>query len=128
MPYAYVQNHAGKFVEPTLDSSREAASQISGSLPEGDQNWVSVNILNAPGQNSYPIVTFSYLLVYKELSVVPQMDERKATELVNFLWYVVHDGQNYATGLSYVTLPANVVSIDERTLRMIAFNAKTLHP
>jgi ABC-type phosphate transport system substrate-binding protein len=95
-------------------------------LPAGDQDWGSVSLLNTPGQQAYPIVTPTYILVYKELNVVPGMDQNKATQLVQFLWYLVHDGQSLASDLEYAQLPSNVVQVDEASLNSITFNGQTL--
>jgi phosphate transport system substrate-binding protein len=125
MSYAFIQNREGRFIEPTLDSARAAAAS-AGNLPRGDQSWGNVSLLNAPGTDSYPIVSFSYLLVYKELSVLPSMNREKAQALVDFLWWAVHQGQDYAPRLQYVPLPQQVVSIDEETIKSITFNGETL--
>jgi hypothetical protein len=79
-------------------------------------------------QNTNTTVQTSLLdtIVYKELNVVPGMSENKATALVQFLWYVIHDGQNLSTDLSYATLPANVVQIDETTINSMTFNGQHL--
>jgi phosphate transport system substrate-binding protein len=95
-------------------------------LPAGNTSWTSVNILNAPDQQAYPIVSFTYLLSYKELNVIPGMTQAKATALVQFLWYVIHDGQQLAANLSYAPLPLNVVQINEATIRSITFNGQQL--
>jgi ABC-type phosphate transport system substrate-binding protein len=85
-----------------------------------------VSLLNAPDANAYPIVSFTYLIVYKELNVVSGMTQDKATALVQFLWYVVHDGQDLAPGLAYANLPSNVVQINEATIHSITFNGQQL--
>ena len=54
------------------------------------------------------------------------MTQDKATALVQFVWWVVHDGQSNAPGLAYVQLPANVVQIDEASIKSITFNGQTL--
>jgi phosphate transport system substrate-binding protein len=64
--------------------------------------------------------------VYKELKVVPGMDENKATQLVKYLWYLVHDGQDLAADLEYASLPSNVVQIDEASLNSITFNGQAV--
>ncbi len=96
-------------------------------MPTGDGDWSHVSLLNAYGGSSYPIVSFTYLLVFKELSVVSGMTQAKAQALVNYLWFVVHGGQDQATKLSYVALPSSVVMVDEATLRTITYNSVTLH-
>lgn len=127
MTVAAVQNPAGNWIMPTLSSIQDAAQSISsGSIPAGDQSWTKVNIINTPDSQAYPIVSFTYLLTYKELNVVPGMTQAKATALVQFLWWVVHDGQELAPNLKYAMLPTNIVQIDELTIRSITFNGQQL--
>jgi phosphate transport system substrate-binding protein len=127
MPTAALQNPAGNFITPSLASTTAAAQSIPASgLPAGSGDWSGVNILNAPGDQAYPIVNPTYMLVYKELNVYSDMTLDKARQLVDYLWYVVHDGQQLAAGLQYATLPANLVQIAEATLRSITFNGQAL--
>ena len=126
MSYAFIQNKEGKFIEPTLGSTGAAVSSVAANLPRGDQSWENVSVLDASGADSYPIASFSYLLVYKDLSTVPSMNSEKAKALVDFLWWVVHDGQNYSSNLQYVPLPQTVVTIDEQTINSITFNGQPL--
>lgn len=128
IPYAFVWNTAGAtFIEPTLSTSALAASSLP-SLPAGNGNWTAVNLLNSNNPGAYPIVTFSYIMVYQELNVYgSSMNQATAQALVNFLWFVVHGGQAQATLLSFVALPASVVADAEATLRTITYNGQTLH-
>lgn len=127
MTVAAVQNPAGNYIMPTLASTTSAvASGASQGLPAGDASWTSVSLLNTNAQDAYPIVTFTYLLVYKELNVVPNLTQSEATALVQMIWYIVHDGQVNAAPLQYATIPSNVVSIDEATIRSITYNGQTL--
>jgi phosphate transport system substrate-binding protein len=127
MPVAAIQNPAGNWILPSLNSTQLAvqSAALSG-LPAGDQNWTKVSLINAPDSQAYPIVAFTYLLVYQELNVVPGMTQAKATALVQFLWWVVNDGQQYSNGLAYAKLPANVVAIDEASIQSITFNGQHL--
>jgi ABC-type phosphate transport system substrate-binding protein len=127
MSVASIQNPAGNFIAPSLSSTATAVqSGASQGLPTGDQSWYNVTLLNTADPQAYPIVSFTYLLVYKELNVVNGMDQNKATQLVQFLWYIVHDGQQLSASLQYAQLPANVVQIDESTIRSITFNGQSL--
>ncbi|MEM2117629.1 MAG: phosphate ABC transporter substrate-binding protein PstS [Candidatus Bathyarchaeia archaeon] len=132
IPYGKVQNAAGKFVEPTLKTLAAAAAAVSLTLPPGDASWASVgsyfNLHNVEdADNAYPIASFSYALVYRELNVRPGMTLEKAKALTWFLWWAIHDGQHYASGLSYVPLPQAVVTHNEATLRMITFNGQQVN-
>jgi phosphate transport system substrate-binding protein len=127
MTVAAIQNPAGNWIQPSLESTQLAVqSGASSGLPTGDASWTNVSLLNAPDANAYPIVSFTYLLSYKELNEIPGMTQDKATALVQFFWYVVHDGQDLAPGLSYAKLPSNVVQIYEATIRSITFNGQQL--
>ncbi|MGD0070946.1 MAG: phosphate ABC transporter substrate-binding protein PstS [Candidatus Bathyarchaeia archaeon] len=127
MTVAAVQNPAGNWIQPTLESTQLAVqSGAASGLPAGNESWTSVSLLNAPDANAYPIASFTYLLTYKELNVIPGMTQERATALVQFLWYVVHDGQDLAPGLAYAKLPSNVVQIDEATIRSLTFNGQQL--
>ncbi len=127
MTVASVQNPAGNYIAPSLSSTTTAVqSGASQGLPTGDQSWYTVSLLNTADPQAYPIVSFTYLLVYKELNVVQGMTQNKATQLVQYLWYVVHDGQQLAPALQYAQLPANVVQIDEVTIQSITFNGQLL--
>ncbi len=66
------------------------------------------------------------MLIYKDLGVVPGMDMNKATQLIQWVWYVVHDGQSLASGLQYAPLPSNIVQYDEATIQSITFNGQTI--
>ena len=128
MTVAAIRNPAGNYVAPSLDSTTEAvSSKASEGLPAGDGDWSNVDVLNAPGEQAYPIVSFTYLLVYKELNVLGSgMTQPKATALVQFLWWVVHDGQQLGPDLEYAPLPSSVVQIDEASIHSITFNGQQL--
>jgi phosphate transport system permease protein/phosphate transport system substrate-binding protein len=127
MTVAAVQNTYDSYVLPTLESTTVAAQAVAlDGLPAGNANWANVNMFNAKDPQAYPIVSFSYLLVYKELSIIPNMTQERATELVHFLLYIVTDGQNLAHSSNYASLPANVVAINIETIQLITFNEQTI--
>jgi phosphate ABC transporter phosphate-binding protein len=127
MTVAAIQNTVGNWILPSLNTIQLAVqSAASRGLPAGNGNWANVNLLNAPDPQAYPIVSFTYLLVYQELNVIPGMTQNAATALVQFLWWVIHDGQQNSPGLEYVPLPANVVQIDEASIQSITFNGQHL--
>ena len=122
LPYASIQNIAGNFIAPSLESARAADNQLTKALPRGNESWSSISLLNEPALDAYPIVTFTYIIVYQDLSVIRSMDLNKAKILVDYLWYVVHDGQSFAPALAYVPLPPNIVAIDETSIRSMTFH------
>ena len=116
--------------EQQAPSSTETAAAAAAvpSLPAGDGDWSSVNVLDAPGLDSYPIATFTYILVYKELyNDETKMNKTAAKTLLEFIWWAVHDdGQSLASPLQYAQLPAAVVHLNEETLRDITYQGEPL--
>jgi phosphate transport system substrate-binding protein len=80
-----------------------------------------LHIVNAPGDQSYPIATYTYILIYREMSSHPNFDKAKAEALAKFLWWAIHDGQKYAPDLIYAPLPDNIVKADETLLLSLTF-------
>jgi phosphate transport system substrate-binding protein len=144
MDYAFLQNQAGNFVEPSLESTEAAVAAASNNntqtsnnsttgasnttsttLPAGDASWEKVSLLDAPGADSYPIASFSYILLYKELSDNPRIDSmEKARALVDFVDWAITDGQQFAGELGYVPLPDSVVQHNQETLRSLTFQGE----
>ncbi|MEM2193639.1 MAG: phosphate ABC transporter substrate-binding protein PstS [Candidatus Methanomethylicia archaeon] len=132
LAYGYMQNAAGEFIEPSIESFAKAADYAVVTLPRGDENWSKVSIVDSlagdiQAMGAYPITSFSYILVYKELNVLPNMNEAAARALVEFLWWAIHDGQNYASELYYVPLPSSIVMHNEATIQLITYNGQQLH-
>jgi phosphate transport system substrate-binding protein len=118
-----VKNAAGNFIAPTLDTINTAAAAATGNPNIND---LRMHIVNAPGDQSYPIATYTYILVYKDMSVNPGTTLAKAQALAKFLWWAVHDGQKYSSDLIYVPLPQNIVSADEHLLMSLTYQGQPL--
>ncbi len=125
-PFAFIQNKEGNFVEPSLASTNAAVQSYVASLPKGDGVWTDVTLVNAAGADSYPIASFSYLLLYKELSTDPNLDQGKAKALVDFISWAITDGQRTAESLDYVPLPDGVVKLNQDTLKSLTFNGQPI--
>jgi phosphate transport system substrate-binding protein len=115
--YAFVQNAAGKFVEPSLDGISAAASGVAKAMPEDFR----VSITNAPGDAAYPIASFTYILVYQEAP-----DATKGKAVADFLWWAIHDGQKLGPDLFYAPLPPEVVQKEEAKLKTLTAAGKAL--
>lgn len=126
VPFATLKNHDGNFVNASLETVTAAATGVS--LPAGDGDWSHVSVLDASGANTYPIASFTYVLIYKELySGESGMNKTAAKALVEFLWWCVHqEGQSYGSDLYYATLPALVVEVNEATLNAISYEGELL--
>lgn len=128
MDFAYIENKEGNFIEPTLESTSAAVDAAATELPAGGESWANVTLLDAPGADSYPIASFSYLLLYQELSNSPGIDSmEKAKAIVDFVaWAISDEGQIFAEDLSYVPLPDNVQELDMETLASLTYNSETV--
>jgi phosphate transport system substrate-binding protein len=126
MNYAFIQNQAGNFIEPTLESTQAAVAASAGNLPKGNESWANVAMLNASGDKSYPIASFSYLLLYQEMSTSPKIDSpEKAKAIVDFIsWAISPAGQAFAQKLSYVPLPDAVVKLNQQTLALLTYKGQ----
>lgn len=127
MSVAAIQNREGEFVLPSLESTKAAAGFAAQKLPKPWEDWSKVSIVNAPGKGSYPISSFTYLLLYHELGDIPGMTQDKAQALIDFLWWAVHDGQQYSPNLHYVPLPDEVTQMNEEAIRKLTFQGKSLN-
>jgi phosphate transport system substrate-binding protein len=116
---AAIQNSAGAFVKPSI-AGAAAAAAADADLVQGNATY---SITNAPGATSYPISTFTYLLVWAS-----QSDPHKAEVITTFIWWIVHDGQSYCPKLFYAPLPAGVVTTDEGLIRQINYQGHSYAP
>jgi len=96
---ANLVNAAGKTVAPSIETTQSAMADFGGEMPD----TLARLIVNAPGDNSWPIAGYTYLLVYMD-----QTDCTKARKLVDFIHWGLTDGSSFATALNYVPLPDSV--------------------
>jgi phosphate transport system substrate-binding protein len=108
LSYGRVQNKEGNFVDCTAETVSNAAA--SAKIPADFR----VSITNASGADSYPISTFTWLLIYQK-----QENAVTGQALVSFLKWMLADGQKFAEPLGYAPLPAEVVRMEEDALGKI---------
>ena len=108
--YGSVQNMAGKFLRASIDSVTAAAAGAASNMPADFR----VSITNAPGDNTYPISSFTWLLLYQN----PQ-DKEKAKIMNDFVKWALTDGQQFCKDLGYAPLPQNVVDMEMKALATI---------
>lgn len=104
---AAIRNSAGKFVVPGKDTG-EAATRAAVERLKQD---IRSSAVNMPGEQSYPITGFVYVLVDKQ-----PKDAVKSAEIKKFFEWVLKEGQKMAAELDYVPLAAEVVEMSLQKL------------
>jgi phosphate transport system substrate-binding protein len=102
LPVALVQNSAGSYVAPTLESVTAAAAGAAAKLPANTDYRIS--IVNAPGKTAYPISSFTWILVYQH-----PKNAAKGKALADFLRWAYKNGESVASSLDYSPLPASMI-------------------
>lgn len=92
--YTLLKNHAGNFVEPTLQSFQDAAA--SGDFDSNRHFYLWLT--NAPGKNAWPISGATFILLAKE-------KKGSNTGVVKFFDWAFKNGNETAKRLVYVPLP-----------------------
>ncbi|AVZ31033.1 phosphate ABC transporter substrate-binding protein PstS [Nodularia spumigena CS-584] len=98
LSYAALENKAGKFVKYNDNSASQTLAAIQ--LPENLRAFVP----DPEGDESYPIVSFSWILAYKNYA-----DPVKAKAMEATIEYVLTEGQKISGELGYIPLPQAVV-------------------
>ncbi|MBD2535615.1 phosphate ABC transporter substrate-binding protein PstS [Nostoc flagelliforme FACHB-838] len=108
IPYAAIENNSGNYVVASSETTANALASIE--LPE---NLVSF-ARDPKGEQSYPIVTYTWLLVYDQYQ-----DQQKAQTMQNVVEYALNECQKFSEELGYVPLPKTVVDKIEPTVQQI---------
>jgi phosphate transport system substrate-binding protein len=115
LTFAELQNSSGVFIAPSLASTTAAATGIN--LPDD----MKIMLTNSSNKDAYPIAGFTWILVYQN-----QKDSAKGAELVDFLWWAIHDGVSYETDLTYAPLSTDATKKAEALLESIQYNGQPL--
>jgi phosphate transport system substrate-binding protein len=110
LPYAFMKNQSGAYIEPTLESTSKAAD--GADIPSDFR----ASIVNSPNPEAYPIASFTWLLIYKNMD-----DHVKGKAIVDFIRWAITDGQKYAQDLDYAPLPPNVVGLIQKKLDQVKY-------
>lgn len=118
MPVGLLKNKSGKFVEASIKSVTAAANLT---IPADAR----VSITNTDAPDGYPISSFTWILLYKEQNF-DNKPETKAREVVKLVWWMTHEGQQYADPLMYAPLPKEALKVVEANLKSIVFKGKSI--
>lgn len=107
---AALENQAGNYIVPTPESAAKTLEAVE--LPA--DNLIAF-ITDPAGAQSYPIVTYTWLLTYDQYQ-----DPQKAQVLENFVDWALTEGQKYSAELGYIPLPPQVVAKVQSAAEKIA--------
>jgi phosphate transport system substrate-binding protein len=108
MLYGLVKNPAGNWIKASTDSVTAAAAGSADNMPADYR----VSITNAPGADSYPIASFTWLLI-----PVPFDSPAKGKVMHDFLGWMLDHGESEAAGMTYAPLPAPVAARVRQTIQ-----------
>ncbi|HJZ52803.1 MAG TPA: phosphate ABC transporter substrate-binding protein PstS [Candidatus Acidoferrales bacterium] len=108
--FGKVQNAAGKFIKADLAGVTAAAAGAAKNMPDDFR----VSITNAPGATSYPIASFTWLLIPAHIE-----DAAKRDAIKGFLKWMLTEGQEYNEGLTYAQLPKAVVEKELKAISLV---------
>ncbi len=103
-----VRNAAGRYIKADLPSVSAAAAGVT--MPADFR----VSITNSPAPDAYPISSFTWLLIPAKIS-----DPAKKQAIVDFLHWMLTDGQSMTEALSYAPLPQPVIAKEEQAINLI---------
>jgi phosphate transport system substrate-binding protein len=108
--YGAVKSKDGKFLVATPDGVTAAAAAASKSMPDDYR----VSITNAPGAESYPISSFTWLLIPTHFA-----DATKGQAVKGFLTWMLDHGESEASSIGYAPLPKQVQDMERKTIAKI---------
>lgn len=110
LPMAWLENRAGQFVEPLPSSGESTLINNQDQMPAD----LRIFFPDPPGEGSYPIVTYSWLLLYRDYP-----NKEKGHALKEFVKWALADGQNYSETKGYIRLPEKVVQMGLHAVNQI---------
>jgi len=116
LPTAAIKNSAGACVKPTTETIRAALQNAAPSLPKSpldDWSDALLQVLNAPGEKSYPVVSFSYIFIYKSYP-----DKAVVEALKEFVRWVNTEGQNYMVP-GYLPVPEEIRQVNLKAVDLL---------
>jgi phosphate transport system substrate-binding protein len=110
MSYGSVKNASGKYVKASTEGVTAAAAAAAKTMPADYR----VSITNAPGADSYPISSFTWLLIPTHST-----DPAKAKALADFVGWMLDHGEGEAAALTYAPLPKPVQEMVRKSIANI---------
>jgi phosphate transport system substrate-binding protein len=104
--FGEVKNAAGNWVRASISGVTDAADAVKN-MPADYR----ISITNAPGASSYPISSFTYLLIPAKA-----INPANAATLKDMLSWMIKNGEGEVSSLSYAPLPS---ALQEKVLKTV---------
>lgn len=118
IPFATLLNKAGKPVAPdaaSVTAAVESATKVKQEKEPYSLHPLTYSFTDADGDAAYPIVGASYAILFQK------QPKDKGPVIVEFLKWVVADGQTFAKDLDYAPLPADLTKKAQELLGTVTF-------
>ncbi|NTU48052.1 MAG: phosphate ABC transporter substrate-binding protein PstS, partial [Syntrophobacteraceae bacterium] len=107
---AALENKSGNFIEPSPGRGQATLTNTQNEMPENRRMFFP----DPPGEDSYPIVTYSWILLY---GTYP--NQKKAEALKDFVKWGITDGQKFSEGLGFCSLPDHIRQLGAEDIEKI---------
>ena len=111
IPFGAVKNSSGGWIKASLESTTAAGGSVKN-IPDDFR----VSITNPPGKDAYPIASFTWLLVPAQFK-----DSSKGKVMVDFLNWMLGQGESMVSQLDYAPLPDNVKNKVQARVKEVRF-------
>lgn len=119
IPMARLMNNAGFFIEPTLESFTAAAA---AEIPADTR----VMITNSPNPAAWPITSFTWIIMYRELAYGKHSQEAAEAAVNTVKWLTGEEAQSIATSVHYAALPQNASIQAAHLLKGITYQGEPI--
>ena len=116
MAFAKVRNKAGAFITPST-ASVTAAANIE--IPADGK----ASLTNTDAADGYPISGLSWVIIYQEQKYNNRTAE-KASKMLKLIQWMIHDGQQFSSGINYAPLSAKAVAVGDALLKSATYDGK----
>ncbi len=124
---AAVENPKLAYIVPTVPDTQSAIDDLAGQpIPPATGNWSAVSWVNAPGAGDYPLATLTYFLVLENPALGYDPSLANTTVLVQWLNWVLTDGQSYSSSLLYVNPPSAILTQDQQAVSSVNYNGASI--
>ncbi|PKQ60472.1 phosphate ABC transporter substrate-binding protein PstS [Labilibaculum filiforme] len=120
IPVASIQNLAGNFIHPSVESVSAAAK---GEMPDDTR----VSLTNTDASDGYPISSFTWLIIYKEQNYKNRSFDQAVQTIKLIDWAISADAQKETTKVHYAPLPESAVTKAKAVLSKVTYNGKALN-